>query len=265
LWQTDGTVDGTRKVQMLGDINTSLPNTYFQMSQADDKLLILRHERSVLVETLVFDPATMVGPVGPNRAKITLVDAVLRIFGTQDSDNIRIYRHQESLDRFVVSLNGVKRSFSLSQVNRIHIYGYSGDDNIAVNERLGRITLRSRIWGGGGNDLIFTGSARDTLYGEAGDDVINSGRNADVAMGGVGDDWLYGGLHSDTVSGEEGADTVNGAGGADLVSGGDDQSDDQLDGGAGIDVIFGRAVYEVFYAGAQGEDPSGLDELLLMA
>jgi ELWxxDGT repeat protein len=251
LWRTDGTPQGTVFVQNVGN--------FFDMLEIDGKLVMESNG-----QTLVLDPAIMTAPVGPNQATVSLRDGVLRVFGTQDDDSIRLYDMSDNPDRIVVQINGLKRSFGSSSISRIYIYGYSGNDSIAVVEKYGKFTTRSRIWGGGGSDIVYTGGARDTVFGDAGDDSMNGGNNSDQLDGGSGDDFIVAGNGDDTATGDAGSDTVYGNKGDDCIGGGDDQASDHLDGGRGADIIFGKAVIEIFFDGKQGEEPGGLDDLLIM-
>lgn len=260
LWRSDGTEEGTYLVKDFGIQNSSL-----FMQELNGKLYIEigNADEGRRVETQLLDPATMTVPQGPAQGTTRLVNNVLRILGTPGDDSIRIYQVQEDPTRFVVNINGVKRSYAMEAVKRIDIYGYAGNDNIAVSERFGRVIIRSRIWGDEGHDIINTGSVRDTLFGDNGNDTLISGSADDSLTGGAGNDSLVAGRGNDSASGQQGADTVLGGAGTDMISGGNDEADDQLDGGAGADVIFGHAVHEIFFAGEQGEDPTGLDSVLL--
>jgi ELWxxDGT repeat protein len=256
LWRTDGTTAGTVAVQDLASANDVRKGL---IDVVDQKLVIAIPGQ----ETLVFDPTTMAAPVGPAKATLKLADGVLRVFGTRGNDSIRVYRMASDDSRFVVDLNGVKRSFAFASVRKLIVYGYAGDDAIAFNEANGLITLRSLIWSGAGDDTIWGDSSRDTIWGEAGEDLINAGRSADMVDGGSGDDTIYGSTGNDTLSGQDGQDSLIGGRGDDLISGGNDASDDHLDGGSGADVIFGNAVYEIFYNGKQTSDGDPVDEILL--
>jgi ELWxxDGT repeat protein len=244
LWRTDGTPGGTQLVQDLVSTGAADIDKYIDVTLTDvgGKLAVKTPQ-----ETLVFDPATMATPVGPRQGSITLVDGIMRIFGTRHDDLIKVYQHPADPDRFVVNLNGATRSYAISAVRKLVIYGYSGDDNIAFNEKLGFLTIRSLIWSGDGDDTVYGGSGNDTIFGEGGDDHIDSGRRNDSVAGGNGNDWIYGSSGADTVSGGGGSDRVNGGAGNDLIGGGADEIRDSLISGAGEDVIFGQPLFDIFY------------------
>lgn len=253
LWASDGTAAGTQVVQDLTQTIHSLP----ELAEVEGKVAVVPYGG----QTQLFDPASLAAPMGPVQGSISVKDGVMRIHGTLGDDAIRIYHHTSAADRFVVNLNGVKKSFAIAAVSRIYIYGYSGNDNLSFYDGYGRVSTRSRIWGGAGNDSIYTGLNRDTLYGDAGEDNLNSGANDDILMGGDGDDLVNAGFGNDTASGENGSDHVSGGQGSDIVSGGADGSQDWVDGGFGADVIFGSAVFDTFFRSGQTGDP--LDEILV--
>ena len=242
LWRTDGTSAGTMLVQ---DITPGPDSTQFfnEMAVADGKLIVHTGKHP-----LVFDPATMLPGVGPTEQAMHMDGSVLRIFGTRDDDSIHLYDVTNDPSRFIVELNGVKRSFAFSDVSRIYVYSYSGNDTVEVKDQLGAFTARCAIWTGDGDDTVETGDGRDTIYGEAGDDYISGGNNNDVLWGGDGEDSLIAGNGNDTVSGGDGADDIEGNKGNDIISGGDDNSQDTINGGAGGNVLFGQAVYDTFFS-----------------
>jgi ELWxxDGT repeat protein len=257
LWCTSG-VPGSAK--FVDNLSAQVdPQRITAFEEIDGKLVIASSNK-----TLIYDPEKLSAPAGPAQGRTKLTDRVLRVFGTNGDDVIRIYQSADEPDRFVVNLNGVERTYAFADVRKLIVYGYSGDDAIAIDELNGVVAIRSRIAGGAGSDSLSGGSSRDTVLGEGGDDLIRGGRNDDLLAGGTGDDAIFASKGDDTATGNEGSDSVTGGLGDDLVSGGDDSSDDQLDGGGGIDVIFGHAVHEIFYSGKQAENLSGIDEVLLM-
>ena len=263
LWRTDGMAAGTALVQdysqyvrddldaemkRLSESGEGFPTLWIDEDR--DTVRISAADGRLAVETPdgtdVFDPATMVAPVGPVMGYVRLDDddGTLRVFGTRGADNIRIFRMTgDDADRFVVDLNGVRKTFRIEDVQRIRVYGYYGDDRLAVYERPGQIGIRVAFWGGNGDDTIFCGCSRDSVFGGGGDDVIRGGGGNDTLAGGTGDD------------------TVGGDGGIDFVTGG--SGEDCLDGGGGADVLFGQTVFEIFYKGKRTDDKNDLESLLL--
>jgi Ca2+-binding RTX toxin-like protein len=210
----------------------------------------------------VIDPATLATLQGPKQASVDLINGTLRIAGTRGNDTIRVTLDGDK-SHIVVRINGHRTAFAIGDVKTIYIYGYGGNDDISIYEAYGVVNARSKVFGGDGNDTIFTGSARDTVYGENGDDTVNTWLGNDIAMGGAGDDSVMAGAGNDTASGDDGTDWVNGGDGNDVVSGGNDNSKDHIEGGAGTDVLFGKAVVEIFYGGKTDKDSGNPDEVLL--
>jgi Ca2+-binding RTX toxin-like protein len=197
-----------------------------------------------------------------NEATTHLSNGTLRVFGTMGDDNTRIYRAPADPTRLTVVLNGVRKTFALADVQNIYVYGYSGDDSIAVYEGHGQVLARSHMWGGYGDDTLYTGSARDTVYGEEGNDYLSGGRNNDSIDGGDGNDTIDCGAGNDTACGDNGSDNLIGGAGLDMLSGGTDGCKDQINGGAGQDVIFGNAVIDIFYGASLGDDAPSADQIL---
>jgi len=118
-------------------------------------------------------------------------------------------------------------------------------------------TASNVIWGGNGHDHIVGANGADTLggglhndriWGEGGDDIIYAGKSGrDVISGGDGNDLLFGGTEDDVVSGDGGNDTVFGSTGNDTVNGG--SGADEIFGGPDDDLISGGAGADVFYFG----------------
>ncbi|HEX8100973.1 MAG TPA: calcium-binding protein, partial [Solirubrobacteraceae bacterium] len=90
------------------------------------------------------------------------------------------------------------------------------------------------LYGGGGDDLLTGGDAREALFGGDGSDTLNAGDDRDWLIGGNGSDLENGGDDNDTfvqgllgisckswtlfeIAGGDGADRINGDGGTDQV------------------------------------------------
>lgn len=137
------------------------------------------------------------------------------------------------------------------------------------------------VYGGDGNDTIFTGDDADRVFGRDGNDYID---------GGFDNDSLYGNAGFDTIIGDEGNDSIDAGAGDDLIFGGRDftsfdpvnipddagdlrplndadfitgnhgndtiyglDDDDTLDGGDGDDLIFGGFDEDII-GGGDGND-----------
>ena len=127
------------------------------------------------------------------------------------------------------------------------------------------------VGGGAGDDSVGGGSGNDTVDGGDGNDTVDGGGGNDTVGGGAGDDTVEGGGGNDTLSGGDGTDTLSGGDGDDVLQfeadrtgqSGDSTdhvgspgvdgtgdvadldglglSDDEFDGGAGIDTLVGTA------------------------
>jgi hypothetical protein len=88
------------------------------------------------------------------------------------------------------------------------IYGQLGDDRI-IGFGSDQIGLES-IWGGGGNDYIYTGdgAGSDIARGMSGDDKLVSLAGTDYLFGGVGSDTLIGGSNWCLLDGGRDSDTI---------------------------------------------------------
>jgi Ca2+-binding RTX toxin-like protein len=123
------------------------------------------------------------------------------------------------------------------------VYGGDGNDTIFTGDDA------DRVFGRDGNDYIDGGFDNDSLYGNAGFDTIIGDEGNDSIDAGAGNDLIFGGRDFTTadpvnIPDDEGdlrplndADFITGNHGDDTIYGLDD--DDTLDGGDGNDLIFG--------------------------
>jgi Ca2+-binding RTX toxin-like protein len=129
------------------------------------------------------------------------------------------------------------------------------------------------IWGGKGNDLIYTGNGSDEAYGNAGDDVINAkdfGHGDDGnAYGRKGDDtliaglgvtfYLYGGKGNDTLTlGGSSFQNAYGGSGMDTITGGTGDSQELYGGPGDDDMIAGTGMLQELYGGGGNDDLTNL-------
>ena len=138
---------------------------------------------------------------------------------------------------------------------------------------------RDSVEGGAGDDTITTGDDQDTIEGGLGSDSIDAGIDDDVIGAGGGEDTVIGGEGSDTIYGNDGDDTIYGGLGAGLdrfsltddgfgnPDGPDPDPDngrDEIDGGAGDDVLYGQDDDDTIFGGA-GNDTidGGIDDDLM--
>ncbi len=146
----------------------------------------------------------------------------------------------------------------------------SGEDYVKCGMQNHQIDLtgiplvRGTIQAGLGSDTLHgswvsTGDYLDNLYGGSGDDYIYSHEGADDSFGGdgydrihggAGDDDIQGGDVSDYLSGGPGNDTMSGGGWSDFMCGNEDV--DTMLGGVGGDYMTGGAGADILDGGGEG-------------
>ncbi len=146
-------------------------------------------------------------------------------------------------------------------------YLYGGDDAVEVvydpGGGYGDAIVASDIHGGPGGYTEILLPNDDYLDGGAGNDYIDGGSGNDTLYGRDGDDYLYGGDDGSAVGsippGPIGpspsfaafAEIAPGYGGGDVLI--NDQNDDYLDGGAGVDTLDGGTGNDLLYGGADSD------------
>ncbi len=149
--------------------------------------------------------------------------------------------------------------------------GNSGDDVIVATA-----SIKATISAGAGDDTVYGSEGDDTVDGSTGRDRIYARAGIDKVTGGTGDDIIDGGSGNDTLSGDAGADLIIGGAGGDtiyafnLAGVGDDSAvnflygdfgtlgvepgagNDTLNGGLGIDQMFGEGGTNTFTGGGAG-------------
>ena len=85
--------------------------------------------------------------------------------------------------------NRSRFAFSTAGVDRIVVYGQSGDDYIRLGNNLDKSAV---IFGGDGNDRIQGGGGTNILVGGNGNDILVGGDGRDLIIGGDGADQLSG-------------------------------------------------------------------------
>jgi len=165
----------------------------------------------------------------------SLDDGALMIEGTDVSDSIVVDVDPADENMVRVNINDEVTTYLAENIQHIRINAGEGDDTITIDLPQSLEGIRSRVFGGEGNDQITTGGGRDAIFGGAGDDQINAGGGNDFVRGGDGNDQIDGGDGNDRLMGGNGDDVINGSDGDDRLSGGD--GDDIIDGGVGADRI----------------------------
>jgi hypothetical protein len=120
----------------------------------------------------------------------SLSGGLLRINGSDRAETINITRSGS-----LVRVSGLRNTFQVNQVQQIRVTGLGGDDTISIDQRL---TQRSVLHGGAGDDTIYGGSGRDTLHGNSGDDRLLGRLGNDSLCGHDGTDRMEGGAGHDS-------------------------------------------------------------------
>jgi cyclophilin family peptidyl-prolyl cis-trans isomerase len=118
----------------------------------------------------------------------------LFIGGTQGNDKINVGIGTTGI---AVTVNGNAVGQFLP-TGFLYIWGYDGNDNIAVNSRLQSITS---MYGGAGNDTLTGGAGYTILVGGDGNDTLKGGANRSILIGGAGTDRLVGQGNDDVLVG----------------------------------------------------------------
>lgn len=184
---------------------------------------------------------------------------MLTTYGSEEDDDLLdvTYGYFDSSGAFHIS----------SQQDDV-IYGNGGDDSIVVtggndvvyggdgNDAIGDLrfpqneiftTGTIKFYGGDGNDTLGNTTFSGELYGEAGDDELVGGNMlTSILDGGDGNDWISVGSGDSLIIGGDGDDfifglhdgvkTVQAGAGNDYIVV-DDEANDMIDGGDGLDII----------------------------
>ena len=193
---------------------------------------------------------------------LSLSDGVLRFDGTEDQDQLAIWRN--GAGDLVVWLDGNTQVVDGDDVSGFRGLGNGGNDVLRLDANL---ALRSTMEGGLGNDQLIGGAL------------------ADLLLGGLNDDRLFGNAGDDTLDGGAGTDQMFGAGGRDTADyssrsgnlfirqnnesssagrGGEADEDDLLGfdvervlGGSGNDSFVGGDHNNTYFGGAGNDTISG--------
>lgn len=177
--------------------------------------------------------------------------------GTDSDDVIVVDRDPARSARLRATVNHVvvaTRREAL--VGVIRIDGGAGNDSISVDIP-GNSRIRTRLFGGLGDDTITGSDGSDSISGGPGRDTLSGGRGPDRIWGNGGDDAITGGQGGDRVSGGNGADSITGGDGSDILRG--DAGRDTIRGGRGHDRLVGGPGRDTFF-GTAGVDSAELEQ-----
>lgn len=251
-WNGDGTAD--QSVQGLSGVEVT-----HSFASASKILMIARdqHQLDSQVTSLVIDPAV----------------AAVVWAGTGGSDQVTFTQTAANTIQTQISVLAgisVNQTVTATGVTKLVAAGGAGNDTLDAS---GLTTLAVDLRGGAGNDTLLGGAAADVLMGDepglaktqlGADNVHGNGGDDTIfgdADGGEGaPDFLYGDDGNDLVQadGSEGSaasgDLVQGGTGDDiLIADGGEGGSDQLDGGAGRDLLVAGLAHDTLHGGA-GED-----------
>ena len=136
---------------------------------------------------------------------VTLVDGVLMVGGTDNSDAIELALNCDG-SKVKVTVNGEVHKFDLDEVEQIRASGKGGHDKIKVRRRGDDLDVKVKMSGGAGDDTLAGGEMDDVLKGRDGDDILKGGEGEDELYGGDGDDELDGESDGDELYGGEDRD-----------------------------------------------------------
>ena len=145
---------------------------------------------------------------------------VLRVGGTSAGDDIDLQRTTDGGVR--VLFDGLSAG-TFAPTGNILVRAGAGADDVSVASGF---SVKTKAFGGTGNDLLRSGNVGDSLVGDAGNDTLLGNSGADVLVGGDGHDILVGGGGNDLLNGGKNDDLIIGGRGADSLDG--DSNDDVI-------------------------------------
>ena len=141
----------------------------------------------------------IVDPNDPNRTTTV-------VGGGSGDDAVTVTGGRGSLQ---VVVNGVTQTGAFPVDGTLIVVAGAGDDTITIDSK---VTTRSIIAAGRGNDRVGTGNSSSVVIGGDGNDRITSGNARDLLIGGAGADTLGGGSGDDIlVGGTTAFDAATGA------------------------------------------------------
>ena len=200
--------------------------------------------------------AIQINLAAASAATVSLEGSTLVVSTTDADDDVDV-GIDLTTGELTVSVNETRHRFAASDVTRLQIQTWGGDDVVMIASDLVMAATidagagNDRIYGGAGNERIQAGEGNDLVDGGAGDDYIDGSFGDDLLVGGAGHDVLYGGEGNDMLDGGAGDDYLDGHLGNDVLRGG--EGNDILSGGAGEDWLLGGAGDDRVYTG-RGRD-----------
>jgi Ca2+-binding RTX toxin-like protein len=179
------------------------------------------------------DYVVLVGPLTANdRIDGGGGSNILRLPGGTDNGNVLMFDANSSIQNFSeIDLYGSSWNLTTSAgYGPKKVFAYlGGGQNLTFDGSLGGAVYVSGS--DSGDDVITTGSGRDTLIGRRGNDVLQAGGGKDTIDPGAGNDTVYGGAGDDSIT----FSIASFAGKFDAL--------DHVDGGTGDDTVTLRQAY----------------------
>ncbi len=144
---------------------------------------------------------------------------VFSVTGTDGDDTILIRRRPSRGKMLEAVVNGVPRSYRISDIFKLDISAAGGNDKVSFDPSVALPTFSIQIRGGDGNDTIQGSAGADRISGGDGNDSIYGSRGNDVIYGDAGDDTLFGGDGKDVINAGDGVDAINSGSGRDRIIG----------------------------------------------
>lgn len=167
----------------------------------------------------ITDPDGYTTPIGANiPVHASLSGGVFLIVGTDSADTIIIRRRASNAKMLEAVVNGVPRSFRLTEIKTVDVAGDDGHDTITFEASVVATTFAIRIRGGDGNDTITGSPGADHISGGIGNDWINGAAGDDTVYGDAGNDRLFGGDGRDYINAGAGTDAIRGGEGKDRIA-----------------------------------------------
>ena len=131
---------------------------------------------------------------------IGVVDEVLYIIGTSESDRVQISQRKSDQVRVDALFAGsnAQAVVAVDDFDLIVSYLCEGDDRLSITRRVEAAAI---VHGGAGDDHLTAGGGPTVLLGGAGDDRLKGARNRSILIGGLGSDELVGRGDGDVLIG----------------------------------------------------------------
>ncbi len=125
-----------------------------------------------------------------------LNSGVIEIRGTEAADSIRVSQTTSSITVQDAASGRNVLSVAPRDAQSIVAWGFGGDDTIDLRGNGNPVLVKSRIYGGMGNDKLYGGNNSDIIAGDLDDNgdrwSILDGSARDIAVGADGSAWVIG-------------------------------------------------------------------------